>query len=1001
MRIGATDVTHPPSPAPKSIYPPAASGLAHGHIRACSGASPKRPTLLSAMKSLFLRILPVLFTTVLSLPPAPLTGLRAAGSAAASVEGFSLVKTVGGIAEYRLAANDLSVLLLEDHSAPVLTFMVTYRVGSRHEVTGTTGATHLLEHLMFKGSKNFHGGTGNGFDTLMDRVGGINNATTSLDRTNYYENLPSDHLELAVQLEADRMRNLLLREEDRQPEMTVVRNEFERDENDPASVLDKEVTATAFIAHPYHHPTIGWRSDIEKVSIEKLREFYDTFYWPNNATVTVIGDFASAEALALIKKYLGAIPRSPRPIPAVYTEEPAQTGPRRVVVKRPGEVGVVQIAYKVPAALHSDHAPLAVLASLLSDGKTSRLYRALIDPNLAINADASKGFFHDNTLFTVSALLAPGVTHEQAEKALLAEVGKVKSAGAPHDEVARAIAKLLAGLAYHRDGSFAMAGQINEAIAVGDWTTYVTGLDLLKAVRAADIQRVAKAYLNEDQSTTGWFIPQAEGTGPAAKGASVWREKDNAQFFARGPHYYRDPELTDGGAAPSSRPAASATQRDATIIPAAGAAGGGEALIAPNVRRRTLAGIDVLTLKTSIKEVVTLRAVLSGGDVFNPPENSALADLTAGMIDKGTVRRDKFEIAGLLEQVGATLNFGTGSHTVNISGKSLRQHLPLVLEQLGEQLRTPRFDPEEFSKLKKQLVGRHKRAMEDTDFRAHNTFARAIFPPGHPNRPPVDERYVADIEAATLDQVKAFHAVNYGPAAFRLVAVGDIDNSAIDVAITAAFGGWTGGRALPATPPAPALAAARIEQVPMPGKTSVSFVVGQPSGLRFAAPDHPALSMATAVLGSGFFSARLLDIIRNREGLTYGIGASLGSDTYTDGSWAISGTFAPELLGKGVASTRRELQRFVTEGLTAAELETFKVTLTGSYKVQLATTGGLAATLLNALQRGFEPEWVDEFPRRVQALTLAEVNGAIKKHLHVDTMVTVMAGTIPGPATGK
>src|SRR6185295_5603717 len=273
-----------------------------------------------------------------------------------------------------------------------------------------------------KGSKNFHPGIGKGFDTLMDKVGGINNATTWLDRTNYYENLSSDQLELAVQLEADRMRKLLLREEDRQPEMTVVRNEFERDENDPSSALDKEVNANAFLAHPYHHPTIGWRSDIEKVPIEKLREFYDTFYWPNNATVTVIGDFATPRTLSLIQQYFGAITRSPKPIPQVYTEEPAQTGPRRVVVKRPGEVGVVEIAYKVPAALHADHPAFEVLAAILSEGKTSRLYRALIDTNLAINADATKGFFHDATLFNTTAVLAPGSTHEQAEKTLIAEV---------------------------------------------------------------------------------------------------------------------------------------------------------------------------------------------------------------------------------------------------------------------------------------------------------------------------------------------------------------------------------------------------------------------------------------------------------------------------------------------------------------------------------------------------------------------------------------------------
>jgi zinc protease len=910
------------------------------------------------------------------------TFLRAAAPA-----GFSHVRTVGGIAEYKLGANDLNVLLLEDHSAPVLTFMVTYRVGSRHEVTGTTGATHLLEHLMFKGSKNFHPGIGKGFDTVMDKIGGINNATTWFDRTNYYENLPSDHLEIAVQLEADRMRGLLLREEDRKPEMTVVRNEFERGENDPAEALDKEVNAIAYLAHPYHHPTIGWRSDIEKVSIAKLREFYDTFYWPDNATVTVIGDFKADTALGLVKKYFGAITRAPRPIPEPYTEEPAQTGPRRVTVKRPGEVGAVQLAYKAPPALHADHAALEILSGILSDGKNCRLYRALIDTNLAINADASKGFFRENTLFSFSALVTPGVKHEQVEQALLAEVEKLRTGGVSAEEVSRAANQRLARLAYGRDGSFAIAGQINEAIAVGDWTVYVSLPDKLRAVTATDVNRVIKTYLNADQSTTGWFVPAVEGgdAGPAP-GTPPKRTEALPRFGPRGPHYYRDPESAD------MRPSPNSKTQSAT---AAAAGSGGGALIAPNVRRRAIAGADILSLKTSIQDVVTLRGAFAGGDAFNPPGNSAIADLTAGLLDKGTATRDKFAIAGLLEQAGATLGFGTDAEAVSISGKFLRKDLALVLELCGEQLRSPRFDAEEFAKLKKQFAGQRKRALEDTDYRADEAFARAVFPEGHPNRPPTTEQYLADLEAATLDQVKTFHRAHYGPASLRLVLVGDVDDGVIDAALRTAFAGWTGGHGFAAATPAPPLSAGRTEKVAMPGKTSVSLYIGQPSGLRYTAPDRLALNMATSILGSGFFSARLLATIRNQEGLTYGIGAQLTNDTYTDGAWAIRGTFAPDLLDQGLASTTRELTRFCEKGVTAQELADFKVTLSGTYKVQLATSGGVAGTLLNTLQRGLPVTWIDEYPPRLQALTLEQVNASIKQHLAPEKMITVLAGSLP------
>jgi zinc protease len=215
-------------------------------------------------------------------------------------EGFVHVRTEQDISEYRLDANGLTVLLLPDHSAPAITLMVTYRVGSRNESYGTTGATHLLEHLMFKGTHEHNKEVGSGFDQLLERTGAITNATTSLDRTNYYETVGSQDLALAIELEADRMRNLRLREEDRRPEMTVVRNEYERGENNPAEALEKEIWATAFLAHPYHHSTIGWPSDFEKVPIEKLRAFYDTFYWPNNATVTIIGDFNPPAALELM-----------------------------------------------------------------------------------------------------------------------------------------------------------------------------------------------------------------------------------------------------------------------------------------------------------------------------------------------------------------------------------------------------------------------------------------------------------------------------------------------------------------------------------------------------------------------------------------------------------------------------------------------------------------------------------------------------------------------------
>jgi zinc protease len=444
-----------------------------------------------------------------------LVSAAALHAAPATVEGFSHVKTLGGIDEYTLDANGLSVLLKSDRTAPVVTFMVTYRVGSRNEVTGTTGATHLLEHLMFKGSPNFNDAKGNSVKQFLESIGGNYNATTWLDRTNYYSEVASEHLEGYMAIESDRMRNLWLREDDRRPEMTVVRNEFEQGENDPVQSLDKEIFAAAFQAHPYHHSTIGWRSDIERVPIEKLRAFYDTFYWPDNATVTVIGDFDPATALGLVKKYYGAYPKAPHPIPQVYTEEPEQTGPRRVMVQRAGELGVVGISYKSPAGSAPDYPALEVLGNILGSGKTSRFYRALTDKNLTTNVTADAGFYHDPSLFQIYAYLAPGATHEQVEKILGEEVARVRTEGVTDAEVATAIGKITARVAYARDGSFAIASVINEDIAAGDWTLYVTLPDAMKKVTAADVKRVAGLYLDTNKSVTGWFVPVVTPAAPA------------------------------------------------------------------------------------------------------------------------------------------------------------------------------------------------------------------------------------------------------------------------------------------------------------------------------------------------------------------------------------------------------------------------------------------------------------------------------------------------------
>ena len=429
---------------------------------------------------------------------------------------FERVKESGGITEYRHKINDLTVLLLKKKSAPVVTFMVTYLVGSRNEAIGYTGSTHLLEHLMFKGSTRFNKKNGTAIWSVLQDVGAIINATTWFDRTNYFELLPKEHLGKAVQIEADRMRSAFINNKDRESEMTVVRNEFERGENDPWEALDKNIWATAYQAHPYHHSTIGWRSDIENVSIERLKKFYDTYYWPNNSTISVIGDFEIEETLDLLDKEFGAISKAEHQIPKMYTAEPKQEGPRKVIVRRNGEMPIVGVAHKIPEGRNKDIFAIQILGRVLGNGKTSRFYRRFIDSGKVADMSVWSHPLHDNGLFITYLFISGNDTCEEIEKEVLEEYSIIQSEGIHENELLRAKSQIRAETAFSRDGSYAVASNLNEAIALGDWTFFTTYLDNIKKVTTKDVQRVAQTYLVEDQSTTGFFVTHS--TSKKAKG---------------------------------------------------------------------------------------------------------------------------------------------------------------------------------------------------------------------------------------------------------------------------------------------------------------------------------------------------------------------------------------------------------------------------------------------------------------------------------------------------
>jgi zinc protease len=430
------------------------------------------------------------------------------------------------------------------------------------------------------------------------------------------------------------------------------------------------------------------------------------------------------------------------------------------------------------------------------------------------------------------------------------------------------------------------------------------------------------------------------------------------------------------------------------LVSSAAAAKLAEANVLENSRRSQVAGIDLITYHTDVKQVVVILGSLPAGDAMAEPGNIAIPTLTGMMLDRGTKSLDKFAIAEQLANVGAQVAFSVGTQTLEIRAKCLKKDLPLVIGLIAAELRTPALQLQEFNKAKQQFIGALEASAQNTEARAQEAFGRAAFPPGHPNRPHAISEYEAAAKAATLDELKAFHAKYYGPAHMTLVVVGDVAAPDAETEIGKAFSGWTGGQDFvrPATPAV--LKAAQEVLVPLADKPSVSVIIGQPSGLRYRDPDALALRVGTAILGSGF-TGRLMGTVRDKEGLTYNIGAAMADDSIVDGRWDIHASFAPALLDKGIASTRRELDKWWKDGVTDQELAVRKQGLVGTYLVGLSTTTGLANAILTNVQRGYDVDRLEQYPAAVNALTRDQVNSAIKNHISPSVTVLVKAGSVP------
>jgi zinc protease len=913
--------------------------------------------------------------------------------------GIEFVAEEEGVREFALA-NGMKLLLAENRVAPVATLMVLYRVGSRNEAVGYTGSTHLLEHMLFKGTPTFNKERHTQVAATLQKVGADFNATTWYDRTNYFETVPSDALELAVHLEADRMRNSFIADEDRRSEMTVVRNELERGQNEPMMVLDEAVYATAFREHPYHHPTIGWRSDVENVPTARLKEFYDTFYHPNNATVIVVGDFEESDALELIQTYFGAVPASASPIPEVYTEEPRQQGERRLVVRRAGELPLVQVAFRTPAALGQDTVlsnaelarraaappasnyiyPLAVLSALLANGVTSRMYQALVETGLAVSVDARVDQFRDPGLFSIYATAAPEVEAARVEEVIHAELARA-SEELKEEEVEKAKRQIAAQVAYERDGTHNVASQMSEAESVADWRFYNSYAKSVARVTTEDVRRAAADYFKEDARTVGHFIPKAGG----ANGSSNTNGAGGSASLKRAPRphgfkFHHDPlaeSFGEGGAA---------------MMGSANQTGAGG--LASRIAREELSsGAALLVLENRATPTVSLYGSLRAGSYFEPKDKPGLARITAEMLKRGTRRRGKLELAGALEQVGADVEFDADAFAVRISARSLAQDFPALVSTLAEMLREPSFPEVELEKLKQQTVAAIREQQADTRWRAYERLTQTLFDESNPFYAHAGERLVESVGSITVEDVRGFYEKLYGGRSLILSAAGDVRAADALRVMREAFEGFEGPEDVDVNVSDPEPTdGSRREFVIVKDKANVDVLLGSAAPLRRDAADYYAAVLANRALGESTLSSRLGLQVRDVEGLTYGIASRFRAPTLAAGPWYIAVSVNPSNIERAIDSALKVLRGYVEHGISPEELEDEKSSAVGSFKVSLSTNGGLATALWNAEFYRLGLDYVDRYPQLIRAVTAEEVNAAIRKYFRPDHLTVVIAG---------
>jgi zinc protease len=841
--------------------------------------------------------------------------------------------------------NGLRVFLKPVPGAPVVTTMVAYKVGSSDEELDSTGLSHYLEHLMFKGTAKLMPGD---IDKLTFRNGGANNAYTSEDYTIYHFDFPPDRWEVALEVEADRMRNLRIdKEHEFEQEKGAVLNELTRDEDQPWDLETKAILPLLFGKKaPYGHPVIGEPEHVRAATAKIIKAHYDRWYHPNNAALVVCGAFDPDAALAKIKNRFGSIPRAElparKPLPTARPTRPAR-------FEMASKFGVPRLllGFDTVRSADADYAALNVLESVLGAGRTSRLYKALVEgAEIATTVSASHSAGRYPGWFAIQVELLPG-KQAKAEELVLAQLAKLREAPVSAAELQRAQHVILTNWIFNRESVHGLADSIAQGVTTNDLDWLKGYLPKVLAVTPEDVQRVARKYLDAKGRVTVWSLPRARpaaGAGPAGKAP---------------------PRRAD---APAAAPFSLKRTKRVEL---------------PN-------GLVLLLYEDHRLPLFVAQAAVQNTTLLEPANKSGVAALTGYLLDEGTAKHSGPELAELIEGVGGTLSMNSAGGSVRVLAPDQKLGLGLLLECLSE----PSFPKEAFARNKDRLLAEIEEAETQPDARARRAFRAAVYGQHPYGRPELGT--AKTVEALTPADCAAFHHKLFVPNNTTLAVVGDFDSREVIAEVTRRTAGWK--KAPLEVPELPAVEKPKdFTQtiLTMPQAAQLHFYMGH-VGVRRDNPDYYKLLVMDYVLGTGpGFTDRLSGRLRDREGLAYTVSANIANsaDTQPGVFTCYIGTDK-----KHFARVKREfleeLNRIRDEEPSAREVNDAKAYLLGNLLLQFTTDAGIAGQLLSVERHRLGFDYLEKYKAAVAAVTAADVQAVARKYLDPKRMALIAAGPI-------